>query len=193
MSRVLMLYGTTDGHTAKVASVVASTLRAAGCDVDSICATRPQAAVSPASYDAVIVAASVHEGRFQHAVRRWVRAHPAGLAGRPTAFLPVCLAVREHRPEARVEINRIVERFLTACRWRPTAVRLVAGAVPYTRYGWFKKWVMRRISARAGGGTDTSRDYEYTDWNDVRAFVNGFAAAHELRATPAGAPALAAR
>jgi menaquinone-dependent protoporphyrinogen oxidase len=69
----------------------------------------------------------------------------------------------------------------------------VAGAVPFTRYGWFKKWVMRRISAKAGGGTDTSRDYEYTDWNDVRAFVNGFAAAHELRATPAGAPALAAR
>jgi menaquinone-dependent protoporphyrinogen oxidase len=40
---------------------------------------------------------------------------------------------------------------------------------------------MRRIAAKAGGDTDVSRDYEYTDWNDVRDFAVGFAGvvAHE--------------
>jgi menaquinone-dependent protoporphyrinogen oxidase len=161
--------------------------------VDVVCATRLQHDASASSYDAVLVTASVHEGRFLGAESRWVRAHTAELSGRPSAFLPVCLAVLEHRPEARVEINAIVQGFFIACRWRPSALRLVAGAVPYSRYGWLKKWIMRRISAKAGGGTDTSRDYEYTDWNDVRTFVRDFAAAHELRATSAGAPALAAR
>jgi len=29
--------------------------------------------------------------------------------------------------------------------------------------------------AKARGDTDTRRDYEYTDWNDLRAFVEEFA------------------
>ena len=34
---------------------------------------------------------------------------------------------------------------------------------------------MRRIVARAHGDTDTSRDYEYTDWDDLRLFAQTFA------------------
>ena len=34
MSRILILYGTSEGHTAKVAARMAETLRAAGADVD---------------------------------------------------------------------------------------------------------------------------------------------------------------
>jgi menaquinone-dependent protoporphyrinogen oxidase len=30
---------------------------------------------------------------------------------------------------------------------------------------------MRRISAKEGGDTDTSRDYEYTDWAAVDRFA----------------------
>jgi menaquinone-dependent protoporphyrinogen oxidase len=30
--------------------------------------------------------------------------------------------------------------------------------------------------ASAGGDTDTSRDYEYTDWKDLREFTARFAA-----------------
>jgi len=35
--------------------------------------------------------------------------------------------------------------------------------------------MMKRIVGKAGGGTDTTRDYEYTDWNDLRAFAGEFA------------------
>ena len=47
----------------------------------------------------------------------------------------------------------------------------MAGALPYSKYSWWKRWMMRRIVAKAGGDTDTSRDYEYTDWNDLSEFV----------------------
>jgi hypothetical protein len=43
---------------------------------------------------------------------------------------------------------------------------------------------MRAITAREGGDTDTSRDYEYTDWAKVERFAAGFAetvADHRLR------------
>ncbi len=42
---------------------------------------------------------------------------------------------------------------------------------------------MRRIVASAGGDTDVSRDYCYTDWADVRGFAEEFR--HRLLAAAA--------
>lgn len=174
MKHILVVYGTTDGHTRKIAQVLAENFRGKLCSVDLVDAAGSLRRLSPEAYDGVVVAASVHIGSFQPAVKRWVRTHAEALNQRPTAFLSICLAVLEKRPEPRHEVERIVERFFNDCRWRPTLTRLVAGAVPYTRYTWLKKWMMKRIVAKAGGGTDTTRDYEYTDWNDLRLFAQQF-------------------
>lgn len=184
MSRVLMLYGTTDGHTRKIAGAVSTTLQGYGCFVDVIDARGSLRGVRAEEYLAVIVAASVHAGGFQRPVRRWVRANAAALAERPTAFLAVCLAILEHRDGPQAEIRRIVDHFLALCAWRPGMIKIVAGAMPYTRYNWFKKYFMRRIALKTGGGTDTSRDYEYTDWNDLRAFARTFASQPGLAPAP---------
>ena len=53
-------------------------------------------------------------------------------------------------------------------------MKIVAGALLYTHYNFFVRWLMKRIVANAGGDTDTSKDYEYTDWSDVRAFAADF-------------------
>jgi menaquinone-dependent protoporphyrinogen oxidase len=52
----------------------------------------------------------------------------------------------------------------------------VAGALPYSKYNFFIRFIMRRIAAQAGGDVDTSRDYEYTDWGAVDRFASQFAA-----------------
>jgi menaquinone-dependent protoporphyrinogen oxidase len=175
MTHILIVYGTTDGHTRKIAQVLAEDLRARRCSVNIVDAAGPLWRLSPVSYDGVVVAASVHIGDYQRAVTRWVRMYAPLLNGMPTAFLSVCLAVLEHRTEARQEIIRIMERFLARCGWRPNVTKMVAGAVPYTRYGWLKRRMMKRIVAKAGGDTDTTRDFEYTDWNDLRNFAHDFA------------------
>jgi menaquinone-dependent protoporphyrinogen oxidase len=175
MSRVLVLYGTTDGHTQKVAATLAGILIWQGHRVDVIDAQRASPRVRPDDYDGVVVAASIHIGNYQRAVKRWVRFHAAELNCRPSAFVSVCLAILEQRPEARQAAQQIIERFLERSGWRPVTTRTVAGAVRYTQYNWLKKWIMKRIAAKGGGGTDTTRDYEYTDWDDVRAFAREFA------------------
>lgn len=58
--------------------------------------------------------------------------------------------------------------FLDETGWRPDRTFLVAGALAYSRYGFLKRRVMRWISRREGGDTDTSRDYEYTDRDGLR-------------------------
>ncbi|HEY3219826.1 MAG TPA: flavodoxin domain-containing protein [Gemmatimonadales bacterium] len=189
MRHILIVYGTTDGHTAKVTQVLAEDLRALRCSVDIVDAAGMMHRLSPEGYDGVIVAASVHIGDYQRSVTRWVRRHAAMLNGMPTAFLSVCLAVLEQNAKTRREVANIIERFFARTGWRPPIAKPIAGAVRYTRYGWLKRLMMKRIVGKAGGGTDTTRDYEYTDWNDLRAFAGAFAQQLTTReAMTGGAP-----
>jgi menaquinone-dependent protoporphyrinogen oxidase len=190
MSRILVLYGTTDGHTAKIATRLGEIFRALGWDVTVAHAGRVSTDAWPERYDGIVVAASIHIGSYQGPVRRWVQAHAEQLSRMPSAFLSVCLAVLEKRPEVHQEVQDIILRFLRRTGWRPTLVKPVAGALPYTRYGWLKKWMMRRMVAKISADTDTTRDYEYTDWDDLDAFAREFA--HQTERTIPGALAVAA-
>ena len=172
MSRLLVLYGTTEGQTAKVARFLGDTLRSNGVATDVIDART--AWPSPHDYDAVLVAASVHAGGYQRAVRRWVRSHAQALNEKPSAVVSVCLAVLQHEPKVAQELAAIVDRFLTSTGWRPSIAKYVAGVLRYSQYNWLTKRAMVRIVRKAGGDVDTSRDYEYTDWADVRAFAQEF-------------------
>ena len=172
MSRILVLYGTTEGQTAKIAAFLGDSLRGDGVSAEVVDASA--ASPSPDGYDAVIVAASVHAGGYQRTVRRWVHAHAEALNNRPTAFISVCLAVLQHTPKGEQDLTAIVDRFLTSTGWRPAITKNVAGALAYSRYNWLTRWMMVRIVRKAGGDTDTSRDYEYTDWADLRAFAQEF-------------------
>ncbi len=175
MTHILIVYGTSDGHTRKIAQVVAENLRARRCSVDIIDAAGSLWRLSPEGYDGVIVAASVHIGSYQRSVARWVRQYAPMLNEMPTAFLSVCLAVLEKDPAAHEQIVRIMDGFVSRCGWHPTIAKLVAGALLYTRYGWLKRHMMKRLVAKAGGDTDTTHDFEYTDWNELRDFAQDFA------------------
>lgn len=174
MSRVLILYGTTDGHTRKVAAALREALVDDGAYAFVSDARHGTESVVPAEYDGVIVAASIHAGGFQKPVKRWVRTHAEQLNRTPTAFVAVCLGILESRPEARRTLEEIVRRFQETTAWRPKVTKFVAGALLYTRYNWLKRWVMRHIVAKAGGDTDTTRDFEYTNWTDLRVFAQAF-------------------
>ncbi len=171
--RVLVFYGTTTGQTRKIAQELSATIRAAHLDVDLV-DVRDRRDLNVSSYDGVIVAAPIRSGRYARPVRRWVQAHAAALRIRPTAFVTVCLAVLEKSAKADAAIAAIMKGFFDEAGWQPTVTKTVAGALFYTRYDWFTRWIMRRIVARAHGDTDTSRDYEYTDWDELRAFGREF-------------------
>ncbi|MDX2060363.1 MAG: flavodoxin domain-containing protein [Gemmatimonadales bacterium] len=174
MSRILIAYGTTDGHTGKVAEFLGSELRRLGAEVTI---ARPgQVPADPRGFDAALVAASIQAGGFQHPLQEWVTRHASVLSRIPNGFVAVCLAILDPKPRARKDLDRIVDRFVTATGWTPNLVKFVPGALMYTRYGWFKRILMRWIAGRSGGSTDTSRDHVYTDWPDLIRFAAEFKA-----------------
>jgi menaquinone-dependent protoporphyrinogen oxidase len=173
MSRALIIFGTTDGHTAKVAWAIANQLSRSGHEADLIDARDGEP--NPAPYDAVVVAASVHAGGYQRQIAHWVSKHVAALDRKPNAFVSVCLGVLQHDPKVDLELQSMLDRFFESTGWRPLETKIVAGALKYTQYNFIKRWIMKRIVKMAKGDTDTTRDYEYTDWDDLRQFTVRFA------------------
>src|SRR4051794_37245262 len=131
MAPILILFGTTDGHTRKIADCLAETLRQEGADIDvrDIAAgIGGIAGLRPELYAGVLVAAPVRRGHYPRRLVRWVRANAEILAKRPSAFLSICLAVLDPSPETQGEVQAIAERFLQLTGWRPTRIRTIAGA-----------------------------------------------------------------
>ncbi|WP_336037196.1 flavodoxin domain-containing protein [Halobacterium yunchengense] len=181
MASFLVGYGTGEGQTAKVAERVAATLTERGHDAATVDLgeTDPEHAVD--AYDAVLVGASVHVGTHQSAVAAFVRANRDALAARPTGFFQVSLSSATDDEARRAEAAGYVEAFVDETGWHPDRVGLFGGALRYSEYGFLKRLLLKRIASDATGDTDTSRDYEYTDWAEVEAFARDFAAFAEGR------------
>jgi menaquinone-dependent protoporphyrinogen oxidase len=172
MARLLIVYGTSEGHTRTVAGEIARAVREHGHAADVIEASlRP----SPAGYDSVVVAASVHQLRHKASVIRFLHDHLHLLGTMPTAFFSVSLNAALPDEEHQEAAWECVEGLTAETGWRPGMAFLVAGALRYSRYGVFTRWMMRRFARRYTGGTDASRDYDYTDqeklWRDADSFL----------------------
>ncbi|WP_121822032.1 flavodoxin domain-containing protein [Halostella salina] len=179
MASILVLYGTGEGQTATVADRIATVLADRGHDAETVDATEWPGGRDVDAFDAVLVGASVHGGTHQPAVREFVAANREALRARPTAFFQVSLSAAVDDPERQAIAAQNVTDFLAAADWHPDRVGVFGGALRYTEYGFLMRLVMQRIAKRATGDTDTSRDYEYTDWDEVEAFAADFAAVVE--------------
>lgn len=175
MAKLLIVYGTTEGHTRTVAERIAGTVRARGNLADVLDAASHPAA-EPDEYGAVVVAASLHYGRHQGSALRFIRQSLPVLRHLPSALFSASLTAARPDGRHRAAARRCVDELLDATGWHPDRVFLVAGALAYSRYGWVKRQLMRWISWREGGDTDPSRDYEYTDWDELRDEVDEFLA-----------------
>ena len=121
-------------------------------------------------FDAFLVAGSVRYGKHQCYLTSFVRDHSARLNTFPSALVSVCGAMAGTSAQGHAEARKYIGRFLEATGWRPRLRISVAGGLPYTRYGLVTRWVMQLISKRTGAPTDTSRDWEFTDWDSVDRF-----------------------
>jgi menaquinone-dependent protoporphyrinogen oxidase len=177
--KVLIVYGTTEGQTEKVAGFVAARLILQQHQVLTINAVPADRTADPSGFEAVLIAASLHAGRYQPAVTQYVKRHVGALSTRRSAFLSVSLAAASTDPEDLSGLQQCVAAFLQETGWKPGSVHHVAGAFRYTEYDFLKRWAMKYIAYRKNAPTDTSRDYELTDWDDVERFADAFVAPME--------------
>lgn len=198
MANIAILYATREGHTRRVAEQAAEIARTEGfvptvrdvADIDEPFALE--------GFDAALIAASVHGGRHEREIVEFVRRHRAQLQAMPAAFLSVSLSETtvedasqpdEARARSQADVQRMLEEFYASTGWRPKYAKPVAGALLYMHYGILLRFLMKRIAKQAGGPTDTSRDYEFTDWLALEGFVKEFLTENMRQRAAASLPA----
>ena len=173
---ILIAFATGDGQTGRVAQRLADAFSGAGhSPVLANLVTGPQPAVE--EFDFTLVAAPVRFGKHHRAAIEFCARNREPLFARRNAFVSVSLSAARARPGARREVAKALAHFVKATAWVPPRIFNVAGALVYTRYGPFLRRVMQLFARMADRETDTSRDYEYTDWPSVDAFARELLAA----------------
>jgi len=168
MASILMLFASHFGQTRAIANTIAEDLRSAGHGVDLVDARRTDVP-PPEDYDVVVLGSRVELGRHAGAIRSFIAMHRDALCEMPAAFFSVSMAAAH--PGASADPNGYMTSLFEDSAWRPELSAAFAGALPYRKYGFLTRFIMKRISRSAGHTTDTSRDHEFTDWKRVHAFA----------------------
>lgn len=169
--KTAILYLTRDGQTKKIAERIASQLT--GCTLINL---RDQAVVSAtnfANFDQIAMGASIRYGHFDPLLEKFIAEHAYLLNTKKSAFFSVNLTARKANRNT-PKTNTYTRKLLARIAWKPTLVEVFAGALFYPRYGWFDRMMIRFIMKITKGDTDTSREYEYTDWQKVDQFAAKF-------------------
>ncbi len=160
---ILIAYASTEGQTRKIARYAADYLNGQGHSVELVSAKDAQDA-ELARFDAVLLAGSVHGGRYQKPLVKLAKEKAAALSQVRSAFLSVSLAAAGTDSDEWADLSECVNRFAEKTGWTPPTVMHVAGAFRFSEYDFFKSWAMRWIASQKQEDIDPHQDKEYTDW-----------------------------
>jgi menaquinone-dependent protoporphyrinogen oxidase len=197
--KAAIFFATREGHTRKIADRLAADLRALDVDTDLFDVSVTDV-VDWSKYAVACVAASVHLGHHELEMIDFVTRHRTQLERLSAPFISVTLSeagaedpkrTAAEREQAAADVQKMIDVFVTDTGWRPDRVLPVAGALAYTKYNFLVRFIMKRIARKAGAPTDTSRDYEFTDWPGLDRFAGELTGWAERRQDPTTAAPVA--
>ena len=190
MARILIAYSTVDGHTLKICSRLKQSLERIG-HAAILVEIGQEISVDPASFDQIVVGASIRYGKHRPAVYNFIEANRRALEQKPSAFFSVNVVARK-RGKDTPESNPYIKAFRRRTTWVPKELAVFAGKLDYARYGFLDRQVIRFIMWLTSGPTNPTTCVEFTDWQAVEKFAQrissmGSPAAMSTAQFPSGA------
>jgi menaquinone-dependent protoporphyrinogen oxidase len=173
VAHILLLHYGVYGHTRRICERLQAELAKLGHRADVVALAGGK--TDPVAYDAIVIGASIRNGKHNPAVADFIRANSALLETKPSAFFSVNLVARKPAKNT-AETNPYVKTFIARSPWKPKLVGVFGGDLDYQRYGFMDRHIIRLIMTITGGPTDLQTKVEYTDWEKVRAFAGQVAA-----------------
>ena len=174
-SKYLIIYGTKEGQTAKIAEQIGNFIREKSCDADVYDARKIPRGLSIEPYVGVIVGSSLHYLRWSHKAADFVVGQQPRITTAQSAFFSVSMmASAPDDPKVIEELKKASNKFFDATNWHPATVEHFAGGLAWSKYGFFTRYLMKAISYAQHKPVDTSKDQEFTNWDQVRKFAENF-------------------
>ncbi|GAA4895549.1 menaquinone-dependent protoporphyrinogen IX dehydrogenase [Ferrimonas pelagia] len=169
MQRTLVLYSTVDGQTKRIAERIRARLEALEHQVQLVELER--CALPLASFDKVVIGASIRYGKYRPALFDFIARHQDVLAQKRTAFFSVNLVARKPGKDT-PDGSPYIRLFHRKTAWRPDRIGVFAGVLNYPAYGWRDRHIIRFIMWLTKGPTALSTVQEFTDWGRVELFAD---------------------
>jgi len=174
MSRFLIAFSTTDGHTPRICARLQREIEGRG-HVVTVVPLAEADALDLGAFDRIVLGASIRYGKHQPQVAQFISRHQQQLERASGAFFSVNIVAR--KPEKnRPDTNPYLRKFLQQIAWKPAHLAVFAGKLDYPRYRPFDRFMIRLIMWMTKGPTDPTAVIEFTDWATVDAFGSSLTA-----------------
>ena len=171
MSKFLIIYSTTDGHTKKICQRIKNFLTDG--NLVELLSLEDSKKVDLSNFEKIIIGASIRYGKHSKELYKFINLNKNVLDKKKSAFFSVNVVAR--KPEKNTaETNPYINKFLKLSKWKPNKISVFAGKVDYPNYKFFDKYIIKFIMFITKGPTDTSKSYEFTDWSKVDDFSKEF-------------------
>ena len=169
MAKIIIIYSTTDGHTVEICKYLRTVIEKHNHQVVLISIDN-EAEVDLASFDKIVIGASIRYGKHKPEVYGFIKKHIRILTNKPGAFFSVSVVAR--KPDKnRPETNPYLLKFLKKSSWKPTRLAVFAGKIDYQKYTFMDRLIIRLIMWITKGPTDPHTKIVYTNWQDVDDFA----------------------
>ena len=121
-------------------------------------------------YKTIIIGASIRYGKYRKELYKFIRKNKDYLDKKNNAFFSVNVVARKSNKNT-PETNPYLIKFLKNIDWMPKKVGVFAGKIEYPKYKFLDKYAIKFIMWITKGPTNTSETYEFTDWEEVKAFA----------------------
>ena len=165
MKKILLTYSTVDGHTKTICEKILSYSETSQVDILPI-----DSSINIKDYDTVVIGASIRYGKYREEIFEFIKENEELLNSKDNAFFSVNVVARKENKN-KPETNPYLIKFLNKISWQPKILDVFAGKIDYPKYKFLDKYAIKFIMWIAKGPTDTSKVYEFTDWNRVKSFA----------------------
>ena len=165
MKKILLTYSTVDGHTKTICEKILSYSKTSQVDILPI-----DSSINIKDYDTVVIGASIRYGKYREEIFEFIKENEELLNSKDNAFFSVNVVARKENKN-KPETNPYLIKFLNKISWKPKILDVFAGKIDYPKYKFLDKYAIKFIMWITKGPTDTSKVYEFTDWNRVKSFA----------------------
>ena len=159
----IFIYSSSNGQSLKICEALNKNKESLIIDMDMLKTTKLD------NFDQIVIGASVKYGDHNKKVYEFVKKNRVLLEKKKTVFFSVNATARKSEKN-KPKTNPYIIKFLKKTNWTPDHIGVFAGMIDFPNYNFIEKYIIKLIMWITNGPTDTSKTFEFTNWEDVKKF-----------------------
>ena len=159
----IFIYSSSNGQSLKICETLNEEKESLILNIDRL------NSVNLDNFDQIIIGASVKYGDHNKKIYNFVKNNKILLKRKKTVFFSVNATARKSEKNT-PNTNPYIIKFLKKTNWKPDHIGVFAGKIDFPNYNFLEKYIIKFIMWITNGPTDTSKTYEFTDWDAVKKF-----------------------